>query len=400
MPNCRLISAPAFKRPNAHRQNHFLSDAAGALGSSRNRSDILPPVEVGLTGLQVGSHRLPVLEEAVVEKPFARLIKFNADLSSEKPTILIVAPLSGLRTALLYDMVGALMPDHQVHLLAWRDAANVAVSAGPFGIDGNIEYVIDSIRGLQARVHLIGFCQSALPSLAATALLEDLDPGLCPLTLTLIGAKLDTRINPRWLDRSTRSRSIGWFRQNAVTSVMPPKLGEGRSIYASYTQAASILASLAGHFSTGGELARKAIVDDGSDPESHPFLRLVLAVMNVPGELFLDMISLAFHEFALPRGFLHWRGTRVDPSVIRHTALLTIEGTNDDISGRGQTRVAHALCTGVPPSRHEHYDQHGVGHFGLFHGRAWREEIMPRIRTFVRMKQSPSPHSVGNAGQA
>jgi poly(3-hydroxybutyrate) depolymerase len=374
-----------FKRRNAHRQNQSLSHAASVSGSSRNRSDILLPVEVGLTSLQVGSRRLPVLEEAVVEKPFARLIKFDADLSSEKPTTLIVAPLSGLRTALLYDMVSALMPDHQVHLLAWRDAANVAVSAGPFGVDGNIDYVIDSIRRLQARVHLIGLCQSALPVLAATALLEDLDARLCPLTLTLIGAKLDTRINPTRLDRLTRSRSIDWFRQNAVTSVMPSKLGEARSIYATYTQATSIFAYLAHHFSTGGELGRKAFADDGSDLESHPFLPLFLAVMNVPGELFLDMISLVFHEFALPRGLLHWRGTRVDPSAIRRTALLTIEGAEDDISGLGQTRVAHALCTGVPPGRHEHYEQPGVGHFGLFHGRAWREEIMPRIRTFVRV---------------
>jgi poly(3-hydroxybutyrate) depolymerase len=212
----------------------------------------------------------------------------------------------------------------------------------------------------------------------------------------LIGAKLDTRINPTQLDRLTRSRSIDWFRRNAVTSVMPSKLGEGRSIYATYTQATSIFAYLARHFSTGGELCRKAFADDGSDLESHPFLPLFLAVMNVPGELFLDMISLAFHEFALPRGLLHWRGTRVDPSAIRRTALLTIEGTDDDISGLGQTRVAHALCTGVPPSRHEHYEQPGVGHFGLFHGRAWREEIMPRIRTFVRVEQSPRPHSAGN----
>lgn len=376
-----------FKRRNAHRQSQRLSHAAGVSGSYR--PDLLPAVEVGLTSLRVGSRRLRVLEEAVVEKPFARLIKFDTDFSSEKPTTLILAPLSGLRTALLYDMVGALMPDHQVHLLAWRDAADVAVSAGPFGIDGNIDYVIDSIRRLQARVHLIALCQSAVPALAATALLEDLDPGLCPLTLTLIGAKLDTRINPTGLDCLTRSHSIDWFRQNAVTSVMPSKLGEGRSIYASCTQAASILAYLARHFSTGGELCRKAFADDGSDLESHPFLPLFLAVMNVPGELFLDMISLLFHEFALPRGLLHWRGTTVDPSAIRRTALLTIEGADDDISGLGQARVAHALCTGVPSSRHEHYEQPGVGHFGLFHGRAWREEIMPRIRTFVRGNRAP-----------
>jgi poly(3-hydroxybutyrate) depolymerase len=377
-----------FDRRNARQQNHSLSHGAGVSASSRNRSDILPPVEVGLTSVQVGSRRLPVLEEAVVEKPFARLIKFDVDLSSERPKTLIVAPLSGLRTALLYDMIAALIPDHQVYLLAWRDAANIAVSAGPFGIDGNIDYVIDSIRRLQTRVHLIGLCQSTLPALAAAALLEDLDAGLCPLTLTLIGGKLDPRINPTRLDRLARSRSAEWFKQNAVTSVMPSKLGEGRSIYSTYTQAISMFAYLASHFSTGGELSRKAFADDGSDLESHPFLPLFLAVMNVPGELFLDTILLVFHEFALPRGLLHWRGTRVDPSAMRRTALLTIEGADDDISGLGQTRVAHALCTGVPPSRHEHYEQSGVGHFGWFPGCAWREEIMPRIRTFVRVEHN------------
>lgn len=331
-----------------------------------------------------GDRRVLISEQVTYEKPFARLLRFDADFGNDKPPMLIAAPLSGLRTALLYDMVAALTADHEVRVLAWRDAADVPMIEGAFGIDNNIEYLIDAIRHLHRRVHLVGLCQSALPALAATALLVPINASLCPLTLTLIGGKLDTRISPTRLDRLTRSQPVRWFEQNVITAVTSSHPGEGRLVYSTCSQAASIFMYLARHFGTGGELSRKAFFDDGSDPVSHPFLPLFMQVMNVPAELFIDMVSLVFHESALPRGLLRWRGASVDPSAIRRTALFTVEGAEDDISGPGQTRVAHELCDNIPSDRRTHYEQPGVGHFGLFHGRAWREEIMPRIRAFVR----------------
>ncbi len=345
--------------------------------------------ETGLTDLRVGERRLLVLEEPVLEMPFGRLVKFDAGFPSRQPPLLIVAPLSGLRTALLYDMVAALIPDHQVHLLAWRDAANVAVGEGPFGLDSNISCVVDAVRCLAVPVHLFGLCQSALPALAATALLEQLDPKLCPRTLTLMGGKLDTRVSPTRLDRLTRSCSPAWFKENVVTRVFAPAPGAGRFVYASSTQAANILAYLARHFVSGGELARKTFADDGCDPLGHPFISLFLSVMNVPAELFLDMIALVFQQSALACHTLQWRDGLVEPAAIRRTALLTIEGSDDDISGSGQTRAAHALCTGIPSDRRDHHQQPGVGHFGLFHGRVWRTQIMPAIRDFIRANARP-----------
>jgi len=204
---------------------------------------------------------------------------------------------------------------------------------------------------------------------------------------------IDTRLRPTRIDRLTAKRAPAWFRHYALTTVPPPYRGEGRAVYPATMQHAALVAYLMRHIGTGGELLRKLMDDDGLDARAHPFLELYLSVMDLPAEFFLDSVRAVFHEHALPRGRLAWRGTPVDPGAIRDTGLMTIEGEFDDVSGQGQTRVAHALCRNIPRGRRLHHLQPGVGHFGTFHGATWRRAVLPRIAGFIREMGSTPPVS-------
>jgi poly(3-hydroxybutyrate) depolymerase len=85
-----------------------------------------------------------------------------------------------------------------------------------------------------------------------------------------------------------------------------------------------------------------------------------------------------------PKGALE----RVRPQDIKQGALLTIEGELDDISGAGQTRAAHDLCTGLPSKEQRHIEVKGAGHYGIFSGRRWREFVYPQVRDFIREHQA------------
>jgi poly(3-hydroxybutyrate) depolymerase len=355
--------------------------ASGAIGEA-TRAWRRP--EIGLATTMVADRRVVVREETLAARPFCRLLHFERDAVRHDPAVLVVAPLSGHFSVLLRDLLSAFLPEHDVYLIDWTDAREVPVADGLFGIAEYVAYVIDFVRALERDIHLVALCQSAMPTLAATALLASSGESAPPRSLTLISGMLDARINPTRIDRVAVSRMPGWFARNAIDAVPPPSQGQGRLVYAARMQRAGLLAYLARHIATGGELFDKVLDDDGEDAAHHPFLDQFLSVMDLPAEFFLDTIRLVFRAFALPRGELTWRGVRVEPLAIRHTGLMTIEGELDDVSSPGQTRVAHKLCRNISQENRAHFVQRAVGHFGTFHGRAWRREIMPRIQAFIR----------------
>lgn len=323
-----------------------------------------------------------VRELSSIEKPFGRLLHFEADLTGRRPPILIVAPLSGMRAEILYDMILGMLPCHDVHCLAWRDAADVPAGDGPFGLEDNITYILEVIRYLGGGTHVIGLCQSALPALAAAAILAE-DP-VQPATLTLLGGKLDTRIGPTRVDLLTRSLPLAWFENHAIATVPAFRRGHGRRVYPGSTELMMLSTYLFRHCASGGELLSKFLHDDGSDALGHPFFRLFFSIDDVPAEFFLDTVARVFHEAALADGQLAWQGTTITPERITGTALLTIEGEADDISGPGQTQIAHDLCAGIPAERRGHLLCLRTGHLGLFFGSRWRQEVLPHISRFIR----------------
>jgi len=340
--------------------------------------------ELGLDAVEIAGRRVAVRERAETRTPFYRLVHFEKDVAEPGPPVLVVAPLSGHFAALLRDMLAALLPEHDLHLIDWSDARDVPLAAGPFGLEENIACIMECIAHCAGELHLIGLCQSAMPALAATALLAAAGDTPAPAALVLMNGMIDTRLRPTRIDRLTARRSPEWFQRYALTTVPNPYAGAGRLVYSATMQHTALVTYLMRHIGIGGELLRKLVEDDGLDAAAHPFFELYLSVMDLPAEFFLDSVRLVFQECALARGRLAWRGTPVDPTAIRTTALMTIEGEYDDVSGAGQTRVAHTLCRNIPRGRRAHYLQPGVGHFGTFHGTLWRREVLPRIAGFIR----------------
>ncbi|MFZ5791147.1 MAG: polyhydroxyalkanoate depolymerase [Pseudomonadota bacterium] len=337
-----------------------------------------------LRSARIGERLVSVQETAVVRKPFCTLLRFERDTGRSDPRLLIVSPLSGHFAGLLRDMVAALLPEHDLFVTDWTDARLVPPEHGPFGLSDNIGYVREFIRHLGPDIHVVGLCQSAIPSLAATALLAAEGAASQPRSLTLLGGLIDPRLNPTRVERLLAERPPAWFEQNTIFPVSAAHPAAGRRVYPGSLQLLALMGHLARHVAERRELFYKLVEDDGQDAASHPFFTLYTAVMDLAAEFFLESVKTVFQDFALPRGHLIWSGQPVELGAISKTALMTVEAELDDVSGPGQTRAAQDLCVNVPSGMRRNHSEPGIGHFGLFHGRHWRAQIMPRIRDFIR----------------
>jgi poly(3-hydroxybutyrate) depolymerase len=356
---------------------------AAAAAYAPTRRDRRPALVLDRT--VIGGRSVRVTQRQLAETPFCRLMRLERNAGSDSdPRVLVVTPLSGHFTPLLADLLAGLAPAHDVHFTDWTDAREVPAAAGQFGVAENIDHVLGFIRHLGPPLHLLGLCQSAMPALAATALLAQQRDRALPRTLTLVNGMLDTRIAPTRIDRLARLRPLPWLERRAIAAVPAGYPGQGRLVYPAAYQHAGLMAYLARHVASGGELLAKALQDDGENAAAQPFLETFLSVMDLPAAFFLCTIDLVFQRCALPEHRLFWRGERVEPAAITTTALMTIEGEHDDVSAPGQTRAAHALCRNIPDQRRRHHLQAGVGHFGVFHGRVWRSEVLPRLAAFIR----------------
>jgi len=326
------------------------------------------------------------IDHTVVERtPFCALTRF-ADGGATP--VLLVAPLSGQHTTPLEDMVEGLLPEHDVYVTAWADARDVPLAAGPFGLDDNIAVVADCIRRLGPDVHVVAVCQSAVPALAATALLAA-DGDVQPRSLVLMGGLIDTRLGETRVGRVARSLSLAWLERAVIARVTPAFPGHGRRVYPAWAQRAALRAYLARHLEVGAAPGREVGLRGDAALGDPRVCRALMTLMDVPAELFLDNIAAVFQDCALPRGTLRWRDRPVEPAAITATGLMTIEGAFDDISGRGQTHAAHDLCRQVPAARRCRHDQAGVGHFGLYAGAVWRRDVLPRARFHPRPGVTP-----------
>jgi poly(3-hydroxybutyrate) depolymerase len=342
-----------------------------------------------VTQTVIGRRVLAVRELSLAERPFSRLLRFACPDSPTRPPLLLVAPLSNTSSYVMRDAVAGLLPTCDVHLLEWRDARDAPVDRGPFGMDENIDDILCALRALPPGTHLLGLCQAVPTALAAAALLAQAQDAGRPASLTLISGPADPRVNPTRMDELIRLQPLAWLESFALTGVPAMWPGAGRRVYAADTQRPGVMAYLSRHVASGGELRRKTVADDGDDPAAHPFMAQYMALVDVPGEAFIDTMRLVFHEAALPKGRLRWRGVRVEPDALERTPLLTVEGEEDDISGPGQTAAAHDMIPGLPADLRARHVQSGVGHFGSFHGAAWRRDIVPLISSFIN-RHAPS----------
>lgn len=346
----------------------------------------------GIDEVMIGDDYVPVTEETVTELPFCRLLRFKRDPAAlpksqqNAPKALLVAPMSGHYATLLRGTVRAMLKDHDVYITDWTDAREVPLAKGFFGLDDYIEYLIAFYKRLGPDLHVLAVCQPGPAALAATAILAEGKEDGVPASLTIMGSPIDSRLSPTTPNVLATSRPLEWFEQNVVYNVPLPYPGMMRRVYPGFLQLTGFMTmNMDRHVDAHVKLYDNLVAGDGDNVEQHrKFYDEYLSVMDMTAEFYLDTIKRIFQDHDLPDGKFMWRGRLVDPAAIETTALMTVEGENDDISGIGQTQAAHALCANIPADKQTDWVQPGVGHYGVFNGRRFRQEIQPRIAEFIR----------------
>jgi poly(3-hydroxybutyrate) depolymerase len=359
--------------------------AAGAELFERSTRRYAKP-EFGLHKTWSNGVDMDVQLTTVMQTPFCDLLHFRRDTQRSDPKVLLVAPMSGHYATLLRGTVAGLLPEHDVYITDWQNAAEVPLEHGRFDLDDYVDDVIAFLEKLGPQTHVIAVCQPSVPVLAAVSIMAADRHPATPRSMILMGGPIDTRVNPTRVNRHAKEHSLAWFERTCISNVPATYPGFMRKVYPGFLQLTSFMAMNADrHFGSALKHFHHLVRGDGESADAHRrFYDEYLAVMDLPAEFFLQTIKVAFHEYALPCGTMTSRGNPVEPRAIRHTALMTVEGELDDISGPGQTLAAHDLCPELPPEKHLHHLQKGVGHFGIFNGRKWRSDILPKVRDFIR----------------
>lgn len=384
--SCRLLLTNPFN-PLSH--TNIGRHAAAACEVFERTTRRYDKPEFAIRSTEVDGVNVAVREEVVWQRPFCRLIHFERELPKERadrdPRILLVAPMSGHFATLLRGTVETLLPSHEVFITDWQDARDVPLTAGRFDLDDYIDYLIAMFRHFGGDVHVFAVCQPSVPAMAAVSVLEQENDPDAPHSLILAGGPIDTRISPTAVNKLAERRSIDWFRSHVVTNVPWPNLGFGRAVYPGFLQLTGFMTmNLDRHLKAHKDLFLHLVHGDGDSAEKHrEFYDEYLAVMDLTAEFYLQTIETVFMRHALPFGTMRHRERTVDPAAINRVAMMTIEGEKDDITGLGQCRAALDLARNLAPELKLHYECPGVGHYGVFNGSRFRNDIAPRITQFV-----------------
>ena len=321
----------------------------------------------------------------VDERPFGNLVHFGRPRARAVPRVLLVAPMSGHHATLLRGTVEGLIDDHDVYITDWKDARDVPLAAGSFDFDEYVAYVTAWLRLLGGDVHVVAVCQPVPAVLSAVALLAAGNDPAQPRSMTLMGGPIDVNVAPTAPVSMAATRSLEWFERELTMRVPAWYAGAGRSVYPGFLQLGAFVAMHPQrHYEAHLEIFNALVRGDGETAaKRRAFYDEYQSVMDIPAEFYLQTVDLVFKRAALMDGTMTVAGVRVDPAAIRRTALFTVEGELDDISAPGQTFAAHALCASIAPERKEHYVQPSVGHYGIFNGQRFRDEIEPRIAAFI-----------------
>jgi polyhydroxyalkanoate depolymerase len=333
-----------------------------------------------------GNEMVKVREEVVLDMPFGNLLRFTKEgVSAPQPKMLVVAPLSGHFATLLRNTVHTLLRDHDVYITDWKNARDIPVSAGRFGFEDYVDYVIRFLQELGPKSHVLAVCQPCVPALAAVAVMaQNKDPAQ-PRSMTLMGGPVDTRVAPTVVNRLAKERPIEWFEEKLISHVPFRYKGAGRKVYPGFLQ---LTAFMSMNMERHGDQHRKLyqMLADGNAEEAakiKDFYDEYFAVLDLTAEFYLETVDMVFQRALLAKGEMMHRGRLVDPGAIQQTALLTVEGERDDICAVGQTAAAHSLCSSLRPHMKRHHLQPGVGHYGVFSGSKWEKQVYPQVRNMV-----------------
>jgi poly(3-hydroxybutyrate) depolymerase len=400
MMNSSLLRSPL--NPVADTEIARAAAAASDLFESVTRRYRKPDWNLPFT--RVNGSEVAVTPETAWSSPWCQMLHFERDAKALRkargeqsdPSVLLVAPMSGHYATLLRGTVEAFLPDHEVYVTDWADARMTPLIAGRFDLHDYIDHVIAMLKALGPDTHVVAVCQPGPLVLAGVSLMAAANDPCAPATMTFMGSPIDARKSPTAPNKLAETRSIDWFKANMIDTVPALYPGAFRRVYPGFLQLSSFMGmNLSRHVDAHYEYFQNLVKGDDDDAQKHrDFYDEYLSVMDLTEEFYIQTLEEVFQQYTLARGTMIHRGASVDPGAIRHTALLTVEGENDDISGIGQTQAAHDICANIPERLRQDYVQPKVGHYGVFSGKRFRTEIAPRMKRFMREFQSPTARGV------
>jgi len=341
--------------------------------------------EFAIDTVRVGNRDVPVTEDVALDLPFGKLLKFSKDVDTRQPRVLVIAPLSGHFATLLRGTVATLLQDHEVYVTDWTNARDVPLEAGSFGVEDYVEYIIRFLEEIGPGAHILAVCQPCVQALVAVAVMSEEKHPATPHSMTLMAGPIDPRESPTEVNEFAVSKSLSWFQTSVISTVPARYPGGGRTVYPGFLQLFAFMAmNIDRHSSAHRKLYDHLAAGDIEAAEKiKTFYDEYFAVLDMTEEFYIETIDRIFHKAELATGDFTYRGRKVDPGAIRHTALLTVEGGRDDICSLGQTSAAHDLCNTLRPHLKRHHLQANVGHYGVFNGKRWEREIYPVVRNMI-----------------
>jgi polyhydroxyalkanoate depolymerase len=380
------LTSSIFRDTCAGPSANYILKSISAGAEILNRAQLIhrrPDYEID--SVTVEGREVAVSEVAELTTPFGTLLHFKKETNVEQPRVLLVAPMAGHFPTLLRHTAQTMLADHDVFITDWTSARDVPLSAGRFGIDEYIEHTIRFFEKIGPEAHVVAVCQPCAALLATVAVMAQQNHPCQPRSMTLMAGPVDTRVNPTSVNLLATDHPIEWFEKNLITTVPGRFPGAYRRVYPGFLQLSAFMSmNLPRHIRAHLDLfdhIRKG--EDEKADANRKFYDEYFSVADLPAEFYLETVRKVFQEFHLPRGLFEYRGLRVEPAAIRKTALLTVEGERDDICSVGQTVAAHDLCTSIKPFRKKHYVQPGVGHYGVFSGTRWQNQIYPIVRNVI-----------------
>jgi poly(3-hydroxybutyrate) depolymerase len=335
---------------------------------------------------KVNGKEVSVEEEITVNKPFCNLIHFKRGELRAKTKVLLVAPLSGHHSTLLKGTVEALLPEHEVYITDWLDARDVPRGVGTFTFDVYVSYLIEFMESFGSDIHVIAICQPAVQALIATAVLAQRKSPSVPKSLTLMAGPIDVSKNPTRVNEFSTTHPMSWFEQFAIMNVPEGYPGAGRPVYPGFLQLGGFISmNLEAHSKKFFNFYSNLLFGEKEDADRfRMFYDEYMAVLDMPAEFYLETIKRVFKDNEVANKTITYQGEPVDFDAVKDTALLTVEGADDDICGIGQTKAAHDICVNIPKAMRTHHLQQGAGHYGVFSGSKFRKHVRPLITEFIR----------------
>ena len=348
--------------------------------------------EWGIEQTEIDGKTVPVEIETMIHRTYCDLVHFKRKTDRNDPKVLIVAPLSGHFATLLRGTVEAMLPDHDVYITDWIDCRNIPVTSDQFNLNDYIDYVIDFLHYLGPGAHVIAVCQPSVPVMAAAAVMAGWEDICRPASMTLMGGPVDTRVGQTAVNKLAKEHDPEWFEKHVINMVPLPYPGAFRRVLPGFVQLSNFISmNLERHLMSMNELFDHLVEgDDEAADKKSAFYEEYLAVMDLPAEYFLQTLEVVFQTHALPKWEMTFRWQAVDPGKIKDTAILCVEGELDDISGVGQTKAALDITPNLPKAKKHYHLEKGVGHYGVFNGRKWRENIAPVVKDFMRKHALPA----------